>query len=50
MNNIDLSILIDPKFGWILIWSEIIILYSLFLVLHRIAEKRHKKKDIRKKH
>lgn len=41
--NIDLSILASAKFGWIFIWSEIILLYVLFLVIHRIAEKHHKK-------
>ena len=38
----DLSILADSKFGWIFIWAEIVLLYVLFLIIHRIAEK-HKK-------
>jgi len=40
----DLSILANAKFGWIFVWSEIIIIYIIFLFIHRIAEIYHKKK------
>ncbi len=39
----DISILANAKFGWVFIWSEILILYILFLIIHRIAEKHGKK-------
>jgi hypothetical protein len=40
----DLSILANPKFGWIFIWSQIILLYLGFLYFHRVVERKRKAK------
>ena len=40
----NLDILADTKFGWTFIVSEILILYVIFLVVHRVIEKRVKRK------
>lgn len=40
----DFTILADPKFGWIFVISEILILYIIFLFVHRIVENKIKRK------
>ena len=39
----DFTILADAKFGWAFIISEIVLLYVMFLVIHRIVERRLKR-------
>ena len=36
----DFTILVDTKFGWAFIISEIVLFYLAFLIIHRIVEKR----------
>ncbi len=38
----SLSLLAEPKFGWILIWTEIAVIYLAFLWFHRIVKRRAK--------
>lgn len=40
----DLTFLANPKFGWLFIWTEIILIYLAFLRLHRIVERKYKSK------
>jgi hypothetical protein len=40
----SLSILANAKFGWIFIWTEIILIYLAFLWFHRIVAKQQKAK------
>jgi hypothetical protein len=40
---VDFTILADKTFGWVFVVSEIILLYLLFLALHRVVEQRLKK-------
>ena len=39
----DIKILADARFGWIFVISEIVFLYSLFLIIHRIVERKLRK-------
>ena len=41
----NLTFLASPKFGWIFIWTEIILIYLLFLYLHRVVERKRKKRS-----
>lgn len=38
----DLTFLANPKFGWVFIWAEIILLYLAFLWFQRVAERKRK--------
>ena len=40
----NFSILANPKFGWIFIWTEIILIYLAFLWFHRVVEKKRRVK------
>jgi hypothetical protein len=40
---VDFTILADKKFGWLFVISEIILLYLLFLALHRVIARRLKR-------
>jgi len=31
----DLSILANERIGWMIVWGEIIVLYTIFLFIHR---------------
>ncbi len=39
-----LSFLASPKFGWIFVWTEIVLIYLAFLWFHRIAQRKRKAK------
>jgi len=39
----DFTILAEARFGWAFVISEIVLLYLLFLFLHRIVERRLKR-------
>lgn len=43
-NKVDLSFLTNHKFGWIFIWTEIIVIYAAFLWFHRMVRKKRKNK------
>lgn len=40
----DFTILADTRFGWAFVISEIILLYLLFLLIHRLVERKLKGK------
>lgn len=39
----DLSFLANNCFGWTFVFAEIIIFYAVFLVIHRVVERKHGK-------
>ena len=40
----DFTILADTRFGWTFVITEIVLLYLLFLLLHRLVERKLKGK------
>lgn len=39
------SFLADARFGWIFVWSEIVLVYLAFLYLHRVVERKRKQES-----
>ena len=40
----NLTFLANPKFGWIFVWAEIVLIYLGFLWFHRIVKRKSKAK------
>jgi len=41
---VNLEFLASAKFGWIFIWSQIVLIYLAFIWFHKLVEKRNKAK------